>query len=78
MKREDLFITSKLWNSFHEKERVEEAVRQTLKDLKIDHLDLFVIHWPVSFTYESKDVNVLELRGNDFKIKKEFLSSKIF
>ncbi|MGE4559405.1 MAG: aldo/keto reductase, partial [Desulfobulbus sp.] len=47
--RQDLWITSKLWNDAHAPERVEPALRQTLADLQLDYLDLFLIHWPVAF-----------------------------
>ena len=48
--REDLWLTSKLWNSCHKPEDVRPACLQTLKDLNVDYLDLYLMHWPVAFT----------------------------
>ena len=49
LKREDFFIVSKLWNTFHSKSKVEKALDDSLKRFGFDYLDLFLIHWPMGF-----------------------------
>merc|ERR1719315_117871 len=43
--RKDIFITSKIWNTTRSKELVLPAVKTTLKNLQVDYLDLYLIHW---------------------------------
>ncbi len=49
--RDELWITSKLWNTFHAAEHVEEACRKTLDDLGLECLDLYLIHFPIALEY---------------------------
>ncbi|KAH9485616.1 D/L-glyceraldehyde reductase [Psilocybe cubensis] len=49
VKREELFITSKLWNSAHQPQEVEKELNETLTQLGLEYLDLYLVHWPVAF-----------------------------
>ena len=46
VRREDLWITTKLWNNMHGDGDVLLSLAQSLKDLRLDHVDLFLVHWP--------------------------------
>jgi D-xylose reductase len=49
--REELWITSKLWNSYHRPEHVRPAIERSLKDLGLDYLDLYLVHFPIATKY---------------------------
>ena len=46
VRREDLWITSKVWNDMHGDGDVITSCKQSLKDLQLDYLDLYLVHWP--------------------------------
>ena len=56
VKRSDLFIVSKLWNSFHDHERVEPICKKQLQDWGIDYFDLYIVHFPISLKYVDPSV----------------------
>jgi len=56
VKREDLFLVSKLWNSFHDPEQVEPIVKKQLADWGIEYFDLYYIHFPVALKYVAPEV----------------------
>ncbi|CAK1592961.1 unnamed protein product [Parnassius mnemosyne] len=48
VKREHLFVTTKLWNDAHAREAVVPALRKSLETLNLDYVDLYLIHWPIA------------------------------
>ncbi len=51
VRRDDLWVTSKLWNTNHAAEHVRSACEQSLRDLQLDYLDLYLIHFPIALAY---------------------------
>ncbi|XP_003378757.1 aldose reductase [Trichinella spiralis] len=58
-KREDLFIVTKLFGGFHRGDEVEPALRESLKKLKLNYVDLYLIHTPMSFKKSDKELVML-------------------
>ncbi|XP_077292515.1 aldo-keto reductase 1B-like [Arctopsyche grandis] len=52
--RSDIFVTSKLWNTFHRPDLVENACRTSLTNLGLEYLDLYLMHWPFAYKEEGE------------------------
>ena len=55
-RRDELWVTSKLWNTYHAAPHVRPALERTLADLRLDYLDLYLLHFPISLRYVPPDV----------------------
>jgi D-xylose reductase len=55
--RDDLWITSKLWNTYHDPKHVRAACERSLSDLGLDQLDLYLVHFPVALEYVDFEKN---------------------
>jgi len=62
--RDDLFVTSKIWNTFHSYRKASEAIDERIEELRVGYLDLCLIHWPMGY-YEGDGYIPM---GNDGKI----------
>ena len=59
IERKDIFITTKLWNTFHKPEDVSIAMQQSLDKLKCDYIDLYLMHYPTGEEKCDKDLSCL-------------------
>jgi diketogulonate reductase-like aldo/keto reductase len=67
IKREEVFITTKVWNNNHRPERVKPALEASLKRLQLDYADLYLIHTPFAFQpgddQDPRDANGFMTKG---------------
>ncbi|XP_068142751.1 1,5-anhydro-D-fructose reductase isoform X1 [Drosophila tropicalis] len=73
VKREDIFLVTKLWNIHHEPDRVEGACRKQLANFGLDYIDLYLMHLPVGYKYVNEETllpkdeaGVLQLSDVDY------------
>lgn len=75
--REELFIVSKLWNSFHEGDKVEPICRKQLADWGVDYFDLYIVHFPVALKYVDPAVRYPPGWNSESNEKIEFSNASI-
>merc|ERR1712002_734619 len=63
--REEIFVTSKLWNTFHSKAAVVPALKKTLELLGLDYIDLYLIHWPNGFKEDTGELFPSDANGKN-------------
>lgn len=71
VKREDLFITSKLWNDVRGYQETIDAFNQSLSDLGLEYLDLYLIHWPRPIKYRDNyaEMNIETWKAMEYLYK---------
>lgn len=57
VKREDLYVVTKLWNTFHRPEDVEPTCRKSNETLGLGYIDLYLMHWPMAFEEVASNYN---------------------
>lgn len=60
IKREDVYVTTKLWPTSFPRDQVVPACKVSLANLGLDYIDQYLIHWPVGMQYTKKSANLLE------------------
>jgi diketogulonate reductase-like aldo/keto reductase len=63
VKREDIFVCTKVWNHLHEPEEVKWSFQSSLDNLGLDYIDLFLVHWPIAAEKDDKHMPKLNEKG---------------
>ena len=74
VKREDIFICTKVWNHLHEPEDVRWSAEDSRKKLGVDYIDLFLVHWPIA-AEKNDDYSVKIGPDGKYVIKKDLTAN---
>ncbi|KAK7894646.1 hypothetical protein LTR67_005385 [Exophiala xenobiotica] len=61
--REEIFVTTKIWNQYHAPEDVEKSLESSLTAMKLDYVNLLLMHWPIAFKRDEKMETLLHPNG---------------
>ncbi|KAK5125849.1 Glycerol 2-dehydrogenase (NADP(+)) [Meristemomyces frigidus] len=75
VKREDIFICTKVWNHLHEPEEVKWSLQNSLEKFKLDYVDLFLVHWPIASEKNEENMPKLNEKGQ-YVIKEELTKNQ--
>ncbi|XP_011641652.1 aldose reductase-like isoform X1 [Pogonomyrmex barbatus] len=75
VKREDLFITTKLWNTFHKRNNVVPACRRSVENFGLGYVDLYLIHWPMSFAENAEGIIPVDKNGDPMFGDEDYLDT---
>jgi len=70
--RDEVWVTSKLWNTYHSPEHVRLACERSLNDLQLDYLDVYLVHFPIALEFVRLKLDTLQ---NGFTIRRPMLLS---
>lgn len=63
VKREDLFVCTKVWNHLHQPEEVKWSLNNSLEKFGLDYIDLFLVHWPIASEKDDNNMPKLNEQG---------------
>ncbi|XP_065211412.1 aldo-keto reductase family 1 member B1-like [Planococcus citri] len=69
IKREDVIIISKLWNTKHRPTEVLPAIKRSLADLGLDYIDMYLIHWPFACKPAANEYELLDFQEDDVRLE---------